>query len=227
MMNSTWKPANTPPSRSDKPWVRHWAKVAAHYDEKVRFVVGTATYDALRQKLLAEGPLGDVLELGCGTGQYTRILAQTAAQVTATDLGEEMLSVARTRLAEQRNVRFERADAEAPPYADERFGTVFMANVFAALDAPKTLRACFRLLKPGGRLLIVNLTFRMPLLAYLVFGLRSLLAFGIPPRGRRDPLPQELAQWASDVGFQVESAELVGSGVKAVYVRARKARGGR
>ncbi len=225
MMNSVLKTASTPPIRSDKPWVRHWAKAAAHYDEKVRFVVGTATYDTLRQKLLAEGPLGDVLELGCGTGQYTRILAQTAAQVTATDLGEEMLAAARAKLAGQPNVSFERADAEAPPYADESFDTVFMANVIAALDAPKTLRACFRLLKPGGCLLIVNLTFKMPLLAYLVFGLRSLLAFGVPPRGRRDPLPHELAQWATDAGFRVETAELVGRGVKAVYVRARKAGG--
>lgn len=220
--SSILKSSTSPP----KPWVRHWAKAAAQYDEKVRFVVGgTATYDALQQKLLAEGPLGDVLELGCGTGQYTRILTQTAAHVTATDLGEEMLAVARNKLAGQRNVSFKYADAESPPYVDGRFDTVFMANLIATLDAPKTLRACHRLLKPGGCLLIVNLTFRMPLLSYLVFGLRSLLAFGIPPRGRRDPLPQELARWTADAGFQVELAELVGSGVKAVYVRARKAGG--
>ena len=207
---------------SDKAWVQHWARTAQHYDEKVRYVIGTATYEALRQKLLDEGPLGDVLELACGTGEYTKIVAQTATHVTATDLGDEMLVMARAKLVNHPNVTFEKADCEATAFADAQFNTVLMANVIAALDATKALRECARVLKPGGRLFIITYTFRMSPLAYLRFGFKSLTAFGLPPRGRRDPLPEELRQLATEAGFAVETAELVGEGVKAVYVRARK-----
>ncbi len=206
----------------DKPWVRHWSRHAQSYDEKVYHVVGRGTHAALTAKLLSEGSLGNALELACGTGEFTRIITHTADHVTATDLSDQMLRVARAKLADRRNLTFQKADCEATGLPSARFDTVLMANVIAALDEPKALAECLRLLKPGGRLFIINYTFRMAFLGYLRFGFKSVTEFGIPPRGRKDPTPEELSQQAAAAGFKVETAEVLGEGVKAVYVRARK-----
>ncbi|MFF4275210.1 class I SAM-dependent methyltransferase [Streptomyces sp. NPDC001536] len=68
---------------------------------------------------------GDVLELACGTGQWTGALAARARSVTAVDASPEVLALARARTAAPR-VRFERADLfRWRPR--RRFDTVFFA----------------------------------------------------------------------------------------------------
>lgn len=68
---------------------------------------------------------GDVLELACGTGQWTGALAARARSVTAVDASPEALRIARARVAAP-HVRFDRADVFRwrPP---RRFDTVFFA----------------------------------------------------------------------------------------------------
>jgi 2-polyprenyl-3-methyl-5-hydroxy-6-metoxy-1,4-benzoquinol methylase len=69
--------------------------------------------------------VGDVLELACGTGQWTRVLAAQAASVTAVDAAPEALAVARAHVASP-GVRFIEADVFdwQPP---RRYDTVFFA----------------------------------------------------------------------------------------------------
>lgn len=155
------------------------------------FVVGSATFEVLLQKLRVEGSHGDT-EIGLRKRPIHPDHSANGCTRDRDRLGDEMLIMARARLDRQQNVGFEKTDAEEPSYANGQFDTVFMANVIAALNVPKTLRACFRELKPDGRLLITNLTFRMPPLACLALDIRSLLALGIPPHGRRDPLPARI-----------------------------------
>lgn len=68
---------------------------------------------------------GDVLELACGTGQWTGTLAARARSVTAVDVAEETLDIARARVSSP-NVRFVQADLFTwkPP---RRYDTVFFA----------------------------------------------------------------------------------------------------
>lgn len=68
---------------------------------------------------------GDVLELACGTGQWTRLLADRAHSVTAVDAAAEVLALARARIAAA-TVEFVEADLFAwqPP---RRYDTVFFA----------------------------------------------------------------------------------------------------
>jgi demethylmenaquinone methyltransferase/2-methoxy-6-polyprenyl-1,4-benzoquinol methylase len=66
-----------------------------------------------------------VLELACGTGWWTRLIAPVAAHVTATDAVVEPLAIARERLRACANVSVVTADAYAPPRADPPFDAVF------------------------------------------------------------------------------------------------------
>jgi demethylmenaquinone methyltransferase/2-methoxy-6-polyprenyl-1,4-benzoquinol methylase len=95
---------------------------AAEYDRPY------AKYEDLRRLLAVVDDLpiaGDVLELACGTGQWTPLLAARARSVTAVDAAAEVLALARARTASP-TVQFLEADVFAwqPP---RRYDTVFFA----------------------------------------------------------------------------------------------------
>lgn len=62
-----------------------------------------------------------VLEIACGTGYWTQILARSAASVTATDVNDEVLEIARAKPRVGDNVVFRREDAYALPELPQRF----------------------------------------------------------------------------------------------------------
>jgi 2-polyprenyl-3-methyl-5-hydroxy-6-metoxy-1,4-benzoquinol methylase len=102
-------------------------------------------------------PGGDLLEIACGTGMWTRHLAGCAATVTAIDAAPEMIALARQQVAGG-NVTFVTADilAWAPP---RRFDTVFFAFWLSHLPASEFGRFWSLLrgaLASGGRVLFVD-----------------------------------------------------------------------
>jgi ubiquinone/menaquinone biosynthesis C-methylase UbiE len=118
---------------------------AAEYDE---LYAGRADWDAL----IAPLPIGgDVLELACGTGRWTPLLATRSRSVTAVDAAPEMLAIARERVTDSR-VEFVSADLFSwrPP---RRYDTVFFA--FWLSHVPPARFAAFwsivrEALKPNG-----------------------------------------------------------------------------
>lgn len=80
---------------------------------------------AVREKVaeLLEGH--DVLELACGTGYWTRVIAPGAASVHATDVNEAALALARARQPEGDDVTFAQADAFDLPAAVGEYTAVF------------------------------------------------------------------------------------------------------
>ncbi|MET9218151.1 class I SAM-dependent methyltransferase [Streptomyces sp. NPDC003300] len=119
-----------------------------------------AQYKELRDLLevVDELPItGDVLELACGTGQWTPRLAARARSVTAVDAAAEVLAIARTRTASS-TVRFVEADVFAwqPP---RRYDTVFFAFWLSHVPPARlpgfwdTVAAA---LAPGGRAVFVD-----------------------------------------------------------------------
>lgn len=66
-----------------------------------------------------------VLEIACGTGYWTPLIAAQAESVLALDYNEETLAIARTKKYPKRNVRFERADAYALPAWPDRFSACY------------------------------------------------------------------------------------------------------
>jgi ubiquinone/menaquinone biosynthesis C-methylase UbiE len=102
----------------------------------------------------------DVVDLCSGDGWFTLEIARRAGRVIAIDIDENMIALARTRLAE-RNVEtctFVTADAyDVAKHVAEPVDFVFLANAFHGVpDKPRLARAVHGVLKPAGRFAIVN-----------------------------------------------------------------------
>ena len=97
-------------------------------------------------------------DLGCGTGQTSAALAPFVARVVAIDASPAMLQAARRRLQEFTNVDVRRGDLEALPVADAALdAATLMLVLHHVADPDKALREAARTLKPGGRVLIVDM----------------------------------------------------------------------
>jgi SAM-dependent methyltransferase len=100
-----------------------------------------------------------VLDLGCGAGHTTIAVAMRAAHATGIDVTEEMLAEGRKQLARRgiTNVTFEQGDACAVRFPDGSFDVVtcrFAAHHFP--DAAASVQEAARVLKPGGRYVLVD-----------------------------------------------------------------------
>jgi demethylmenaquinone methyltransferase/2-methoxy-6-polyprenyl-1,4-benzoquinol methylase len=108
-------------------------------------------------------PGNRVLDIAGGTGDLARKFASLvgpSGEVVLADINDSMLKVGRDRLLDKGvsgNVRFVQADAEKLPFPDNHFDVITIAfglrNVTHKEDA---LRSMLRVLKPGGRLLVLE-----------------------------------------------------------------------
>lgn len=104
---------------------------------------------------LANVKQGDqVLEIGCGTGLFTRkFYSATKANITAIDISEDLLIEARKLLPE---ANFKVDDAMHLSFDDNTFEVVFGSSVLHHLEFDSSLSEIFRVLKPGGRLIFAE-----------------------------------------------------------------------
>jgi len=106
---------------------------------------------ARRVKMLSAHlrPGMSVLELGCGTGTFTRELAQSGADIIAIDVSPELLEIARANYSAL-NVQYQTENAYALSYPDATFDSVVGSSVLHHLEVEEALRDVYRVLKPGG-----------------------------------------------------------------------------
>ena len=90
-----------------------------------------------------------VLELGCGTGYFTRELARSGADIVAIDVSPELLEIAQTDCSAE-NVRYEAQNASALTYPNDVFDSVVGSSILHHLEINEALREIYRVLKPGG-----------------------------------------------------------------------------
>jgi ArsR family transcriptional regulator len=97
-------------------------------------------------------------DLGCGTGQVSAALAPFVAHVVAVDASAAMLQAAKKRLHGFGNVELRRGDLEALPIDEGRLDAATLMLVLHHVSEPeKALADVARVLKPGGRLLLVDM----------------------------------------------------------------------
>jgi SAM-dependent methyltransferase len=111
---------------------------------------------AARLRSWLPGRAGDILDLGCGTGSLSLLASEQGHRVTGVDLSPAMVTLARQKLA-GRDAAFLIGDAAAPPVGEQRFDAVLVRHVLWALPDPgRALRHWAGLLRPGGRLVLVE-----------------------------------------------------------------------
>ena len=139
---------------------------AQHYDHLVKLLT-FGRENELRENTihLAAIPLNaSVLDVGCGTGSLTLLAkarAGDAGLVYGIDASPEMIAVAQHKAAQQkRDVNFQVGVIEALPFPDKTFDVVLSSLMFHHLPGDlkaQGLTEIYRVLKPGGRLLIVDM----------------------------------------------------------------------
>ena len=99
-----------------------------------------------------------VADLGCGTGQVSATLAPFVARVIAVDGSAAMLHAARRRLNTFTNVELRRGDLEALPIDTGQVDAAMVTLVLHHVPQPgKALAEVARVVKPGGRVLVVDM----------------------------------------------------------------------
>lgn len=203
----------------------YWSKFAHGYEDGVDYIVGKAIQQEIIKRLSEEHNLGNVVEFGCGTGYFTKVIAKNSKHVIATDLSNEMLEVAKIQLKEFQNITIQKADCENISFPSEKFDTVFMANVIHFIEHPlKALQENHRILKAGGLLLLVDYTgYSMRWFDKMKLGIRFVKKCGIPPRHFQTKLsPDEFNSIVKGAGFKIEEIQLIGEKIKALYLKGRK-----
>ncbi|MDX1642919.1 MAG: metalloregulator ArsR/SmtB family transcription factor [Thermoanaerobaculia bacterium] len=131
-------------------------RTAGEWDELRQELYGETAELSAALALLDDGwTVGD---LGCGTGRVADRLAPWIARLVAVDASRSMLDEARRRLARHDNVDLRRGDLEELPLEDGELDTALLVLVLHHLPQPEVVLAeVRRVLKPGGRLVILDM----------------------------------------------------------------------
>jgi ubiquinone/menaquinone biosynthesis C-methylase UbiE len=98
-----------------------------------------------------------VLDIGCGPGAAVRAVAGSVARAVGVDRSEAMVHIARRRSRGVPDVEFEVGAAEELPYPDATFDRVWTIHSYHHWEDPtRGLAEAQRVLRPGGRLLVVE-----------------------------------------------------------------------
>lgn len=200
---------------------RMFARIAPTYDLMNRLMTGGQDQHWRRALLdLAElPPHGRLLDVGAGTGDIAAAAQARwpGAAIVASDFTYEMMAVGRTKV-ERQAIAFAQADTFALPFADDSFDVVVSGFLVRnVVDRAAAFREQMRVLKPGGRLLCLEITppsnvwlgpffrfyfFRaVPLLGTVISGDRQAYAY-LPQSTETFLAPRELQYLLEQVGLE-------------------------
>jgi len=118
------------------------------------------TWEGLAKALVLLLPRGTVADLGIGGGELTLLLCQSSAKVIGVDRSDPMLERVRAKAAKAgvANLELRRGEIEALPLADGEVDLVVLSQALHhAAEPSRAIAEAWRVLKPGGRLLVLDL----------------------------------------------------------------------
>jgi demethylmenaquinone methyltransferase/2-methoxy-6-polyprenyl-1,4-benzoquinol methylase len=176
-----------------------------------------------------------VLDVCSGTGDLALALGRRGAEVVGSDFCPEMLAVARDKAGSRgRAPRFVAADTQRLPFADGSFDAATVAfGIRNVADPVQGLREMARVVRPGGRVVVLEFTRpRVPLVrgAYLLYFRRILPSVGrwvtgdrhgayeyLPASVLRFPEREEFVALMRSAGLVRPHARVLTCGIAAVY----------
>lgn len=203
---------------------KYWGKHADTHDNNVLYIVGHTINQEIKGWLVNQFKNTDtVLELGCGTGIYSEMIAGRVKYLTVTDLSQDMIEKTKVKLSQLSNVEVRIADSYNTLFEDSMFDAALLVNLLHIVKDPiSVLKETHRILKGNGRVVIVDFTgYGMPLLQKLRLGFRYLKTWGSPAPYNKNLSPDKLVEIVKEAGFAVEESKLIGKDTKAVCLRAR------
>ncbi len=132
---------------------------AAQWDRIRSLHIDDREVEAALAALLPQTRIGDLLDIGTGTGRILEVLAPRAAHAVGIDLSREMLAVARANLerAGCGNGSVRQGDMYQLPFAGGSFDAVVIHQVLHYAERPeRAIAEAARVLRPGGRLVVVD-----------------------------------------------------------------------
>ena len=139
-----------------------WDDEAETFDNEADHGLGLAHVRQAWKNLLAntlpDKSNASVLDVGCGTGSLSILLAEAGYTVTACDFSPEMIARAREKaIKANQAIQFHIMDAAFPEFNRQQFDVILCRHLLWALaDPEKVLERWIHLLKPGGNLLLVE-----------------------------------------------------------------------
>lgn len=137
-----------------------WFEANAGQWDAIRSLhIAESQVEAAMARALGEGPLGQLVDIGTGTGRMLELFAPKARQALGIDRSSEMLRLARVKLSEQGldNAELRQADLYALPLGDGGADTAILHHVLHFAQQPgAAIGEAGRVLSDGGRLLIVD-----------------------------------------------------------------------
>jgi ubiquinone/menaquinone biosynthesis C-methylase UbiE len=132
------------------------AAVAADFDRYARLIDPADDDDLYQPFLLGLVPpvIDRALDLGCGTGTFTRALALRASRVTGLDFSAEMLRLAAQRSPELTNIEWAHADADSFALEPDTYDAIVSIKTLHHLRADDIIPRLARAIRPGGLLLL-------------------------------------------------------------------------
>ncbi|NIR28191.1 MAG: metalloregulator ArsR/SmtB family transcription factor [Gammaproteobacteria bacterium] len=138
---------------------RYFREVAPYWHHIRSLYVPESAVERAMVEALGDAPIGEMLDLGTGTGRILEVLAPRIRRGVGFDLSHAMLAVARARLAKAKihhcHVRY--GDLYNLPLADDSVDVVTIHQVLHFLEDPRSgISEAARVLRPRGRLLVVD-----------------------------------------------------------------------
>lgn len=178
---------------------QYFSRVADQWDQLRALHYSEADIEKAVLNAAGPGPFDLVLDFGTGTGRMMTLFSQKSRRVEGIDLSHQMLTVARSKLAESgiANASVRHGDATASPYPDHCADLVIIHQVLHFLDDPgRALVEASRVLAPGGRLVVIEFA------PHTIEQLRTDHAhrhLGVSE--------SDLGRWAERAGLSVKSAK--------------------
>jgi len=127
-------------------------------DELESYYSPGRSWQSLTVGLAALLELGDVLDVGCGEGAAAAVFAPYCRSLTCVDVNERSVEAAALRLRNHKHARVLLGDAHSLPFEDASFDSALLFHTLTyAEQPPKVVSECARVLRPGGRLVVLCL----------------------------------------------------------------------